>query len=271
MSSTIKPQITDCLKQLRLPAFVANFSPQSALAANEGWPYDRYLLNLCKLELEEREQRKIKKLQHASRLPREKTLSAFDRSRLKNAVDRQVSALLEADFLDRRENVLVFGNPGSGKTHLLCALGHELIHQGRAVLFTECVLLVQRLLWSKSELRLEKELKRLDRYEALIIDDLGYVQQSREEMEVLFTLLAHRYENRSVLLTSNLAFSQWEKIFKDPMTTAAAIDRLVHHSVILELNLSSYRMEAAQRQKFTGTQQEERVESDEARPSQSAF
>ncbi|MBI3652085.1 MAG: ATP-binding protein [Acidobacteria bacterium] len=116
MSETLKPQITDCLKQLRLPAFVANFSPQAALAANEGWPYDRYLLNLCKLELEEREQRKIKKLQHSSRLPREKTLSAFDRSRLKKAVDRQVSALLEADFLDRRENVLVFGNPGSGKT-----------------------------------------------------------------------------------------------------------------------------------------------------------
>lgn len=249
MPATIKPQITDCLKQLRLPAFVANFSPQAALATNEGWPYDGYLLNLCKLELEEREQRKIKKLQHSSRLPREKTLTSFDRSRLKKAVDRQVSALLEADFLDRRENVLVFGNPGSGKTHLLCALGHELVHKGRGVLFAECVLLVQRLLMSKSELRLEKELKRLDRYEALIIDDIGYVQQSREEMEVLFTLLAHRYENRSVLLTSNLAFSQWEKIFKDPMTTAAAIDRLVHHSVILELNLTSYRMETAQKQK----------------------
>jgi DNA replication protein DnaC len=263
MPTTIKPQITDCLKQLRLPAFVANFSPQAALAANEGWPYDRYLLNLCKLELEEREQRKIKKLQHSSRLPREKTLSAFDRSRLKKAVDRQVSALLEADFLDRRENVLVFGNPGSGKSHLLCALGHELIHQGRAVLFVECVLLVQRLLLSKNELRLEKELKRLDRYEALIIDDIGYVQQSREEMEVLFTLLAHRYEHRSVLLTSNLAFSKWEKIFKDPMTTAAAIDRLVHHSVILELNLSSYRMEAAQRQKLGVKEKEERAASGE--------
>ena len=264
MPSTIKVQITDSLKQLRLPAFVANFSPQAALATNEGWPYDRYLLNLCKLELEEREQRKIKKLQHSSRLPREKTLSAFDRSRLKKAVDRQVSALLEADFLDRRENVLVFGNPGSCKSNLLCALGHELIDKGRAVLFVECVLLVQRLLLSKNELRLEKELKRLDRYEALIMDDIGYVQQSREEMEVLFTLLAHRYEHRSVLLTSNLAFSKWEKIFKDPMTTAAAIDRLVHHSVILELNLSSYRMEAAQRQKLAGTQKEERAEGGEA-------
>lgn len=113
--------------------------------------------------------------------------------------------------------------------------------------FQPCALLVQRLLRAKSELRLEKELKHLDRFEALIIDDLGYVQQSREEMEVLFTLLAHRYEHRSVLLTSNLVFSKWEQIFKDPMTTAAAIDRLVHHSTILELNLASYRMETAKK------------------------
>ncbi len=149
----------------------------------------------------------------------------------------------------RAENVLVFGSPGGGKTHLLAALGHELIGQGRSVYFVTCVLLVQKLLAAKQDLLLEKELKRLDKYEALIIDDIGYVQQNREEMEVLFTLLAHRYERRSVLLTSNLVFSEWERIFKDPMTTAAAIDRLVHHSVILELNLPSYRMEAAQKKK----------------------
>ena len=249
MSEVIKPQITDCLRRLHLPAFIANFAPQAALATNDGWPYDRYLLNLCQLELAEREQRKRERLLRASRLLREKTLSAFERNRLKKSVAQQLAALLAGDFLDRRENVLVFGNPGSGKTHLLCALGHELIQQGRTVLFVECVLLVQRLLLAKSELWLERELKRLDKFEALIIDDIGYVQQSREEMEVLFTLLAHRYEHRSVLLTSNLVFSQWEKIFKDPMTTAAAIDRLVHHSIILELNLSSYRMQQAQQKK----------------------
>ena len=160
---------------------------------------------------------------------------------------RQFSVLLEGDFLDRRENVLVFGNPGSGKTHLLCALGHELVRKARSVYFTPCVMLVQRLLLAKSELWLAKELKRLDKFDALIIDDIGYVQQDRDEMEVLFTLLAHRYEHRSILLTSNLVFSEWEKIFKDPMTTAAAIDRLVHHSIVMELNLPSYRMEAARR------------------------
>ena len=142
-----------------------------------------------------------------------------------------------------RENVLAFGNPGSGKTHLLCAIGQELIHQGRRIYFTPCSLLVQDLLIAKRDLKLGRLLKRLLKYDALIIDDIGYVQQNREEMEVLFVLLAERYERGSVMLTSNLPFSKWEKIFKDPMTTAAAIDRLVHHSVILELNLTSYRLE----------------------------
>jgi DNA replication protein DnaC len=240
-----------CLKQLHLPAFAEHYAPQAALAVNEGWPYDRYLLGLCELEIAEREQRRIQRLLTDSKLPREKTLETFDRVRLKKTADRQFSVLLEGDFLDRSENVLVFGNPGSGKTHLLCALGHEMVRKGRTVYFVPCALLVQRLLLAKAELWLEKELKRLDKFDALIIDDLGYVQQSRDEMEVLFTMLAHRYEHRSVLLTSNLVFSKWEKIFKDPMTTAAAIDRLVHHSIILELNLPSYRMEAAKKSHTT--------------------
>jgi DNA replication protein DnaC len=142
---------------------------------------------------------------------------------------------------------LAFGNPGSGKSHLLCALGQELIRRGRRVFFTPCSLLVQDLLIGKRDLKLARVLKRLGRYDALVIDDIGYVQQDREEMEVLFSLLAARYERGSVLVTSNLPFSKWELIFKDPMTTAAAIDRLVHHSVILELNLPSYRLEQSKR------------------------
>ncbi len=248
MKTTLKPHLTKSLKQLHLPAFAEHHAAQAAIAANEGWTYDQFLLSLCELELAQREARKIERLLHASKLPREKTLEQFERARLKRPVERQFAALLDGSFLERRENVLVFGNPGSGKTHLLCALGHELVRQAKPVYFASCVLLVQRLLLAKSELWLEKELRRLDRFEALIIDDIGYVQQNREEMEVLFTLLAHRYEHRSVLLTSNLVFSQWESIFKDPMTTAAAIDRVVHHSVILELNMPSYRMAAAQKQ-----------------------
>ena len=151
--------------------------------------------------------------------------------------------------MDRRENLLIFGPPGSGKTHSLCAVAQELVRAGRRFLFTTTALLVQELLAAKRDLRLKALLKRLGRWEALILDDLGYVQQSREEMEVLFTLLAERYERGSVCVTSNLPFSKWEQVFKDPMTTAAAVDRLVHHSVIVELNVASYRAEAAKQAK----------------------
>lgn len=245
MTDDMALRLKTCLKQLRLPTIAANAFTHAGLAANEGWPYDRYLSELCELELVERSQRRIQRLLADSKLPREKTSDAFDKGRLGPVVAQKWEALKTGEFLQRRENVLAFGNPGSGKTHLMCALGHELVRKGHAVLFSSCAMLVQRLLIAKSQLRLEKELKRLDKYDALLIDDLGYVQQSRQEMEVLFTLLAHRYEHRSVLITSNLVFSQWERIFKDPMTTAAAVDRLVHHSVILELNLPSFRMEKA--------------------------
>ena len=162
-------------------------------------------------------------------------------------VSSQLEVLRDGSFLDRRENVLIFGKPGSGKSHALCALAERLIHQGRSMLFTTCSLLVQQLLIAKRDLRLPRYIKTLSSYEGLIIDDLGYVQQDREEMEVLFTLLAERYERGSVLLTSNLAFSKWDQIFKDAMTTAAAIDRLVHHSVIIEMNVPSYRVETAKK------------------------
>jgi DNA replication protein DnaC len=249
MRTALKGELKENLRKLRLPEFVAQHTAQSVVAIAESWSYDQYLLRLSELELQQREARKRQKLLATSRLPREKTLDNFERNRLKRNVERQFAALLDGEFLKRAENVLVFGSPGGGKTHLLAALGHELVEQGHSVYFTTSVLLVQRLLQAKVDLILEKELRRLDKYEALIIDDIGYVQQSREEMEVLFTLLAHRYESRSILLTSNLVFSEWERIFKDPMTTAAAVDRLVHHSVILELNLPSYRMEAAQKKK----------------------
>ena len=158
-----------------------------------------------------------------------------------------LNVLTDGSFLKRSENVLAFGNPGSGKTHLLCAIGHDLIEQGKRVLFIPCSHLVQDLLIAKRDLVMSKLLKKLSRFDAIIVDDIGYVQQSREEMEVLFTFLADRYERGSLMISSNLPFSKWEQIFKDPMTAAAAIDRLVHHSVILELNINSYRMEDAQK------------------------
>ena len=244
-SDALRNELLGHLKELRMPSVRACYAEQAQMARRESLSYERYLLELLRLECEDRHNRRIQRFLRQSGLPLEKTLESFDRGRLPVKLNQQVSVLCEGGFLDRKENVLAFGNPGSGKTHLLCAIGHELVHQGRRVLFRSCSLLVQELLMAKRELLLPRLLKRLSRYDALVIDDIGYVQQSREEMEVLFTLLAQRYERGSVMLTSNLPFSRWEMIFKDPMTTAAAIDRLVHHSVILELNLPSYRLETS--------------------------
>ena len=238
-------QLTAYLKELHLPSVRACYKQDAERGQKEEWSYEHYLMELISKEMEDRQNNRIVRMRRESHLPVGKTLDAFDRKRLPQKVGGQLRVLLEGGFLDRTENILVFGNPGSGKTHLLCALGHEMVNKGRRVLFTTCCHLVQELLRAKQDLRLERHLKRLRKYEALIIDDIGYVQHDREEMEVLFTLLADRYERASILLTSNLPFSKWESIFKDPMTTAAAIDRLVHHSIILELNVKSYRMEQA--------------------------
>jgi DNA replication protein DnaC len=248
-TDTIAARLTAHLKELHLPTMRERFGKLAETARQEDMGYEAYLLALCQGECEVRRQNRIERLLRQSRLPREKTLETFDLKRLGRKVRLQVNTLVEGSFLDRCENILAFGNPGSGKTHLLCAIGQQLIHAGRRVYFTPCSLLVQELLRAKHDLKLDRLIKRLTKFEALIIDDIGYVQHDRDEMEVLFTLLAERYERGSIMLTSNLPFSQWERIFKDPMTTAAAIDRLIHHSVILELNLSSYRMEHAKKTK----------------------
>jgi DNA replication protein DnaC len=193
--------------------------------------YEEFLLKLVDQECDVRRQGRVERALRASNLPLEKTLEGFERKRLPRKVDAHISVLAEGAFLDSCENVLAFGPPGSGKTHLLCAIGLELIYAGRRVLFRRCDMLVQELLAAKADLTLPKLLKQWSRFDLLIIDDIGYVQQNRQEMEVLFNLLAHRYERGSVMITSNLPFSQWEQIFKDLMTTVAAIDRLVHHSL----------------------------------------
>jgi len=240
-------ELQECLKMLHLSFAAESYAESAEEARQESMTHEQFLLALMQQELEHRRENRTGRWLHESRLPLEKSLSSFDRSRLPAKVNATLNMLLEGEFIDRAENVLAFGNPGSGKTHFVCALAQELIHRGRRVLFSSCQLLVQDLLRAKRELTLAQELKKLARYEALIIDDIGYVQQERQEMEVLFALLADRYEQRSVLITSNLPFSKWELIFKDPMTTAAAVDRLVHHSVIVEMNLESYRLHAAKR------------------------
>jgi len=242
-----RKQLQEGLKELRLPTMRASCPEVAERARADALSYEDFLLVLVDQERDVRRQHRIQRALRASNLPLEKTLATFDRKRLPRKVDAHVNALLEGSFLDRCENVLAFGPPGSGKTHLLCALGQELIYAERRVLYRRCDVLVQELLAAKRDLALPRLLKQWSRFEALVIDDLGYVQHSRDEMEVLFNLLAHRYEQGSVMITSNLPFSRWEEIFKDPMTTVAAIDRLVHHSVVLELNIPSYRLEQSKK------------------------
>lgn len=192
-------------------------------------------------EADDRHERRVDRLRRASQLPPGKTFDTLDQTRLPKVLVRKLHQLAEGEFLDRGANGLAFGLPGTGKTHAAAAIGHALVERGRSVLFTPTYKLVQDLLAAKRDLALPRALRKLDHFELLILDDIGYVQQDAEEIEVLFTLMAERYERRSMLITSNLVFSQWDRIFKNPMTTAAAVDRLVHHSVILEFDVDSYR------------------------------
>jgi DNA replication protein DnaC len=234
------------LRALKLPTIARHAEEVAQLAEREGWTFVRYLHHLVELEVQERRRRRIERNLRQSELPPDKTLATLTRARLPVKIAKMLPTLCEGAFLDRGDNLLAFGLPGRGKTHLICAIGHELIQRGYRVLFVATYALVQRLLVAKRDLRLEQELATLDGFDAVILDDIGYVQQNRDEMEVLFTFLAERYERRSVMITSNLVFSEWDRIFKDPMTTAAAIDRLVHHAIVLEMIGKSIRVEHAQ-------------------------
>lgn len=236
------------LRSLRLPSVLREHETMARSAEAGEWSYQQYLRTLVELEVNERHERRITRLLKRSHLPDGKNLDTLDQKQLPVKVRRQIPLLIEGGFVERAANILAFGLPGRGKTHLLSAIAHQLIIScGYAVLFTSTRRLVERLLVAKRDLQLEDLLKKLDRFDVVLLDDIGYVQQSREEMEVLFTFLSERYERRSLMITSNLVFSEWDRIFKDPMTTAAAIDRLVHHSIILELNNQSYRAEQARK------------------------
>jgi DNA replication protein DnaC len=193
------------------------------------------------LEAQDRLERRIDRLRRASRLPPGKTMDTLDKAALPRSVVDKLRALATGDFLDKAHNVLCFGLPGTGKSHVASALGHALVEAGHSVLFTPTYQLVQELLAAKRDLELPRALRKLDVFELIILDDIGYIAQSPDEAEVLFTLMAERYERRSILLTTNLVFSEWDRIFKNPMATAAAIDRLIHHAVIVEFDVPSFR------------------------------
>jgi DNA replication protein DnaC len=235
------------LKEFKLPSAAAEMVPR-LLAAGHADALAT-VLEVLEVEADDRRERRIGRLRKDSKLPRGKTFGTFNEKRLPAPLVRKIKELARGDFVDHATNILAFGLPGTGKSHACAALGHALVEAGHSVLFVATFELVQELLAAKRDLALPRALRKLDHFEVLILDDIGYVQQSADETEVLFTLMSERYERRSLVITSNLVFSQWEQIFKNPMTTAAAIDRVVHHSVILEFDASSYRAEEAQGRK----------------------
>ncbi len=237
------------LRTLKLPAMAAAFPDLALRAAQEGVTPEAFLYELVQCECTQRAERRIARLQRQAGLPLEKTFATLHLDRFPVAVRQQVERLRSGAFVGEAINIVAAGKPGVGKSHLLAALGHALVLQGQPVLWTPAARLVQRLLAAKRDLRLPQLLAQLDRFACVFLDDLGYVQHSRDEMEVLFMLLAERYERRSVAISTNLVFSDWQRLFHDPMTTMAAIDRVVHHAVILDLmTLDSYRAQAARAQ-----------------------
>ena len=235
------------LTDLRLPTVRRLAAELCAQSDREGWPGQRLLEALLEHEMAEREARRIDRHRAESGLQPDKRLSSFDFAAIPSVSKAQVMALAEGhEWLDRGANILLFGPPGVGKSHLVCAVGHALVEAGRRVLFTRCGDLVQRLQAARRDLRLPQELSKLDRFDLLILDDLSYVRRDQAETSVLFELIAERYERKSLAITANTPFSQWGEVFVEPAMTLAAVDRLVHHATILEMNVESYRRRSAQ-------------------------
>jgi len=241
-----REELLETLRFLNLPAMSQAFEATALRAAKESLSHEVFLLELARTEHAAKIQRRYERLLKQSGVLFGKTFATLELKHYPPGIRQQISLLQSGTFIKEATNVIAVGRPGSGKSHLACALGHQLLEAGVTVYFAATATLVQRLLAAKRDLRLPQEMAKLDRFECLILDDIGYVQHDRDEMEVLFTLLADRYERKSVVITTNLVFSEWDQIFKNPMTTLAAIDRVVHHSIVLDLmGVESYRAKVA--------------------------
>lgn len=239
-------RLTALLTQLRLPTIKALWPQFTEQADTEGWPSARFLASLAEQEMTERERRRMERHLAQARLPPGKTLENFDFSVLPMLSKAQVMAITAGDtWLDQGGNLILFGPPGGGKSHLAAGIGLKLVEHGYRVLFTRTTDLVQKLQVARRELALESAIDKLNRFDLLILDDLAYVTKDQAETSVLFELISARYEHRSILLTANQPFGEWNKVFPDPAMTLAAVDRLVHHSTIFELNVESYRRRTA--------------------------
>ena len=230
---------------LRLPSFLRHWQKLAERADAEGWPAARLLAALADIELAERDARRVQRHLNQSGLPGGKTLATFDFKAIPSMPRARIEALAAGDWIETGTNLIAIGNSGAGKTHLLCAVGHALVEVGKRVLYTRTTDLVQKLQAARRDLALEVVLAKLDKFDLIILDDITYAQKDQAESSVLFELIARRYETRSLAIAANQPFSAWDRIFPDQAITVAAIDRLVHHAHILEMNVDSYRRRAA--------------------------
>jgi DNA replication protein DnaC len=234
------------LGELRLPTIKTVWPRFAEQADKEGWPAARFLAAIAEHELAERDRRRIERHLAEARLPPGKTLDGFDFAAVPMLSKAQVMAVAAGDaWLAQGANLLLFGPPGGGKSHLAAAIGLALVEAGFKVLFARTTDLVQKLQVARRELGLEAAIARLDRFDLLILDDLAYVTKDQAETSVLFELISARYERRSLMITANQPFGEWGRIFPDPAMTLAAVDRLVHHATIFEMNVESYRRRTA--------------------------
>jgi DNA replication protein DnaC len=244
------------LKRLRLPHMLNYWETLEHQAMQEQWSYAQFLLALCELEVDRRWSLRLKRALQEAQLPVAKTVSNFEWDHLPNLNPAPLMQLsTDTAWLERAENCLIFGPSGVGKTHLAAAVARAVVELGKRAKFFTATTLVQQLQQAKQQLQLPASLKKLDRYDLLVIDDLGYVKKSEAETSVLFELIAHRYERHSLLVTANQPFSQWNAIFADDMMTVAAVDRLVHHALIVEIQTDSYRKRAAATRSAQSTSQ----------------
>ena len=234
------------LNELRLPTIKTLWPRFAETADREGWPAARFLAAIAEHELAERANRRVERHLAEAHLPSGKTLDSFAFEAVPMISKAQVMAMAAGDsWLAKGANVLMFGPPGGGKSHLAAAIGLALIENGWRVLFTRTTDLVQKLQVARRELQLEAAIAKLDKFDLLILDDLAYVTKDQAETSVLFELISSRYERRSILITANQPFGEWNRVFPDPAMTLAAVDRLVHHATIFEMNVESYRRRTA--------------------------